>query len=323
MNMKRWKKNLISSFIMLAVASLMFGSDKPAHAFKVTRVKHLLDLSGGFLQPSDVAVGQDGLIYVVDGVNNRVVVFDRSGKLSFSFGSKGSGRGQFNAPLGITTDRGGNVYIADTGNRRVQIFTARGSVTSIVPIAAAAGEKPADPVDCAVDDTRQRLYVVDNDNHHLLVYSLTDLKRVECWGSEGDGSRAFRYPFLTVLGADTAVLVVDVLNTRVQVWSPQGEVISSIGEYGVDLGQLYRPKGVCTDDENTVFISDSYLGVIQTFNRYGNFQSVVADEKGSVVQWNAPVGITMDDRRRLYVVEMLANRVRVYQIMDMVERDTL
>jgi hypothetical protein len=49
----------------------------------------------------------------------------------------------------------------------------------------------------------------------------------------------------------------------------------------------------------------------------------VADEKGSVVQWNAPVGITMDDRRRLYVVEMLANRVRVYQIMDMVERDTL
>jgi sugar lactone lactonase YvrE len=281
-----------------------------------------MDLSQGFLQPSDVAVGQDGLIYVVDGVNNRVVVFDRSGKLSFSFGSKGSGRGQFNAPLGITTDRGGNVYIADTGNRRVQICTARGNVTSIVPIAAAAGEKPADPVDCAVDDTRQRLYVVDNDNHHLLVYSLTDLKRVECWGSEGDGSRAFRYPFLTVLGADTAVLVVDVLNTRVQVWSPQGEVIASIGQYGVDLGQLYRPKGVCLYGDNTVLVSDSYLGVIQTFNRFGNFQSVAADEKGNVLQWTAPVGITIDDRQRLYVVEMLANRVKVYQIIDTVERDS-
>jgi len=321
--MKRLKKNLISSFIMLAVTSLMCVTGKPAHAFKVTRLKHLFDLTQGFLQPSDVAVGKEGLIYVVDGVNNRVMVFDGSGKALFSFGTSGSDPGQFNAPLGITIDRSGSVYIADTGNRRVQIFTPRGNCKSVVPIAAAGGEKPSDPVDCAVDDTRQRLYIVDNDNHHLLVYSLTDFKLLERWGSEGDGTRAFRYPFFTAIGTDTAVLVVDVLNTRVQVWSPQGEVLSSIGEYGVDLGQLYRPKGVCTDAENTVFISDSYLGVIQTFNRYGHFQSVVADEKGSVLQWNAPVGITMDDRRRLYVVEMLANRVRVYQIMDTVERDTL
>ena len=95
----------------------------------------------------------------------------------------------------MAVDADGDILVADTGNRRVQIFTARGSVTSIVPIASAAGEKPADPVDCAVDDTRQRLYVVDNDNHHLLVYSLTDLKLVERWGSEGDGTRAFRYSY--------------------------------------------------------------------------------------------------------------------------------
>ena len=323
MNMKHLKKNLIGGFIVLAGTSLMCIYGSPAHAFKVTRLKHLFDLTQGFLQPSDVAVGKDGLIYVADGVNNRVVVFDRSGKLSFSFGTRGSDRGQFNAPLGITTDRSGGVYIADTGNRRVQIFTPRGSVTSVVPIVSAAGEKTADPVDCAVDDTRQRLYVVDNDNHHLLVYSLTDGKLLERWGSEGDGTRAFRYPFFTAMGTDTAVLVVDVLNTRVQAWSPQGEVISTIGEYGVDLGQLYRPKGVCINGENSVFVSDSYLGVIQTFNRFGHFHSVAADEKGNIVQWNSPVGITIDDRQNLYVVEMLANRVRIYHIVDTVERDRL
>jgi len=321
--MKRSHKIMLYGCLLPAVAAGMCLSGTPAMAFKVTRLAHLVDLEYGLLQPSDVAVGRDHLIYVVDGVNNRVVVFDESGKMSFSFGQKGSAPGQFNAPLGITIDRNGTLYIADTGNRRVQMFTARGSVTSVVPVVSAAGERPADPVDCAVDDQRQRLYVVDNDNHHLLVYSLADLKLLERWGSEGDGSRSFRYPFLTALGADTAVLVVDVLNTRIQVWSPRGEVIASIGQYGVDLGQLYRPKGVCLYGDNTVLVSDSYLGVIQSFNRFGNFQSVAADEKGNVLQWNAPVGITIDDRQNLYVVEMLANRVRMYHIVDTVERDTL
>jgi len=321
--MKRLGKIFLDGCMVLAVIWVMCFPGTPAHAFKITRLKHLFDLEHGFLQPSDVAVGLNHLIYVVDGVNNRVVVFDGSGKMSFSFGNKGSAPGQFNAPLGITTDRSGNVYVADTGNRRVQILTSRGSCTSIIPITAAAGEKPADPVDCAVDDSRRRLYVVDNDNHHLLVYSLAEARLLERWGSEGDGLRAFRYPFFTAVGTDTAVLVVDVLNTRIQVWSPRGEVISTIGEYGVDLGQLYRPKGVCINGENTVFVSDSYLGAIQVFNRFGHFQSVLADEKGNVLQWSAPVGITVDDRQNLYVVEMMANRVRVYHIMDTVERDRL
>ena len=320
-NMKRSTKVMLYGCLLLAVISRDCLSGGPAFAFHVTRLQHLFDLEYGFLQPSDVAVGRDHLIYVVDGVNNRIVVFDESGKMSFSFGTKGSERGQFNAPLGITVDRSGTVYVADTGNRRVQVFTPRGSCTSVVPVASAAGEKPADPVDCAVDDQRQRFYVVDNDNHHLLVYSLTDGKLLERWGSEGDGTRAFRYPFLTAIGTDTAVLVVDVLNTRVQVWSPRGEVISSIGQYGVDLGQLYRPKGVCIDGDNAVFVSDSYLGAIQTFNRFGNFKSVLADEQKNVLLWTTPVGITIDDRQRLYVVEMLANRVKVYHIIDTVEKD--
>jgi hypothetical protein len=125
-----------------------------------------------------------------------------------------------------------------------------------------------------------------------------------------------RNPFLTALARDTSVLVVDVLNTRVQVWSPLGEATNSIGQYGVDLGQLYRPKGVSVNRNNTVFVSDSYLGVIQTFNRYGPFTTVAGDEAGNVMKWKTPVGITIDDRERLYVVEMIGNRVSVYQIGD-------
>ena len=303
----------VTVFLLVAVLTTTLLRTSVS-AFQITPLRLLFRLEQGFLQPSDVAVGKDHHIYVVDGVNNRVAVFDGQGGYKFSFGNKGSGEGQFNAPLGIATDREGNIYVADTGNRRVQIFSPGGQFRSLFRVESPAGESPSDPVDLAVDDERKRLYVVDNDNHSILVYSSPDFKLLERWGSEGEGMQRLRNPFLIALARDTSVLVVDVLNTRVQVWSPLGEAVTSIGQYGVDLGQLYRPKGVCVDRNNTVFVSDSYLGVIQTFNRYGPFKTVLGDEEGKVMRWKTPVGITIDDRERLCVVEMLENRVSVYQI---------
>jgi DNA-binding beta-propeller fold protein YncE len=308
-------KNKLYFYIFL-VTALFLLMPHTTHAFKITRVRYLFDLEQGFLRPTDVAVGKDHRIYVLDGVNHRVKVFDERGRFIFTFGGKGSAKGLFDSPLGITTDRQGRVYVADTGNRRVQVFSSHGEFQSFFTVKSGKGELPSDPVDLAVDEKRERLYVVDNDNHHVILYSLNDFRLLETWGTEGDGRRQFRYPFFITVGKDTSVLVVDVLNTRVQVWSPQGEVVSTIGDWGVDLGQLYRPKGVCVDKDNNIFVSDSYVGAIQVFNRYGHFKSVLGTEQGDVLKWKTPVGITIDDRQRLYVVEMLANRVRAYEILD-------
>ncbi|MEJ2659004.1 MAG: hypothetical protein P8012_17745, partial [Desulfobacterales bacterium] len=40
----------------------------------------------GVDQPSDIAIGPNGRIYLVDGVNSRIVVTDANGKLQFTFG---------------------------------------------------------------------------------------------------------------------------------------------------------------------------------------------------------------------------------------------
>ena len=158
--------------------------------------------------------------------------------------------------------------------------------------------------------------MVDNENHKVLLYSLDKFSFLESWGKEGDGRQEFRYPFFIAVGKDGTVLIVDVINTRVQAWDPKGKAISTIGEWGVDVSQLYRPKGVCVDRDNRVFASDSYLGAIQVFNRYGSFLSVLGDESGKIMKWKSPVGMAIDDRQRLYVVDMIANRVCVYQILE-------
>jgi DNA-binding beta-propeller fold protein YncE len=61
-------------------------------------------------------------VYVVDSSNDRVQKFTSTGTFLTSFGSAGSGNGQFSFPEGIAVNLSGTVYVADAGNGRVELF---------------------------------------------------------------------------------------------------------------------------------------------------------------------------------------------------------
>jgi DNA-binding beta-propeller fold protein YncE len=83
---------------------------------------------GEFNLPRDVAVGKNGQIYVVDGGNFRVQIFDRNGKYLQSFGSVGKQLGNFARPKEIAADGTGNVYVVDAAFGNFQIFNAEGDL---------------------------------------------------------------------------------------------------------------------------------------------------------------------------------------------------
>ena len=87
---------------------------------------------GEFNLPRDVAIGKDGQIYVVDGGNFRVQIFDRDGKYMGSFGTVGKQLGNFARPKEVATDADGNVYVADSAFGNFQIFTAQGDLLMYV-----------------------------------------------------------------------------------------------------------------------------------------------------------------------------------------------
>lgn len=64
-------------------------------------------------------------MYVVEGRNDRVQVYDSEGGLLFIFGGTGSGSGEFFLPTGIALDGENHIYVADGYNRRVQMFRLR------------------------------------------------------------------------------------------------------------------------------------------------------------------------------------------------------
>ena len=286
----------------------------PVYGIRLRDVKLLFETRDELRAPSDVCVSEDGLIYVVDGVNHRIMIFDQGGKNVSSFGRKGHGQGEFVFPLGIDIDSSGRVYVADSGNHRVQVFDPKGEFIREVKLPS-QNDRAADPTDVVVDDSRNRSYVVDNDNHCILVYDLSTFKLIGTYGAAGTGELEFRHPFLMTLGRDKCLYIVDVINTRVQVLNPDGFFVTFIGGWGVEKGQFFRPKGVAIDRKNRVYVSDSYMGVIQVFSSTGEFLSVLGDsKKGSVMKFNTPCGIFIDTNYRLYVVEMFANKVSVYSI---------
>lgn len=130
--------------------------------------QHLRDIgrrgsaAGEFNLPRDVAIGRDGRLYVVDGGNFRIVVFDRDGRYLQSFGSVGKQYGQFARPKEIAADREGNVYVVDAAFGNFQIFNADGELLLFVGDRSER-DGPARymlPSGIAVDEDG-RVYVVD------------------------------------------------------------------------------------------------------------------------------------------------------------------
>lgn len=100
--------------------------------------EHLRDIGkrgrepGEFNLPRDLAIGKDGRLYVVDGGNFRVQIFDADGKYIDSFGAAGRQLGNFSRPKEIATDPEGNVYVVDTAFGNFQIFNPDGELLMFV-----------------------------------------------------------------------------------------------------------------------------------------------------------------------------------------------
>ncbi|MBI5056239.1 MAG: NHL repeat-containing protein [Nitrospirae bacterium] len=300
-------------YIIIVVSLLADLSPQNSFAIDCINTKFLFDIKPGADQPSDIAVAPNGDIYLVDGLNNRIVVVDGNGTWKFAFGSEGPEKGQFNRPLGIDISESGSVFIADTGNHRIQVFDQSGNFLNMFSVKTNSPQTKSDPVDVAVSKIKNYLYVSDNDNHKIKVYDQNGAFEFE-WGKIGEGTGEFRFPGMMTVNQFNELLVVDVLNTRVQKFDPFGNFVSIIGEWGVLPGRFFRPKGVALDKQSRVFVSDSYTGAVQGFTDLGRFLGVVCENNKRKV-FNTPVGIFIDKNNRLLVVEMRGNKITVLKIL--------
>jgi len=81
----------------------------------------------------DIAVDTSGSLYVSDGSNCRILVFDSNGIYRRAFGNKGEGPGEFLNPISISFDEKNFLYVLDQKLRRVSQFTKDGKFQRSIP----------------------------------------------------------------------------------------------------------------------------------------------------------------------------------------------
>lgn len=304
----------ISALTLMLAWLLLAGQAAWAENYPTKAARHLFDFAGGsggpLAVPTDVAVGTAGRVYVVDGGNSRIVAFGPTGQFLFSIGRAGNGKGEFKSPVGVGTDAQGRVYVADSGNNRIQIFDGSGRFASSFPVTSDG--RAVRPIDVAPDAEGKTIYVTGNNNHKVMAFAPTG-QLLRQWGGEGLSDGEFRYPATIAVTPNGLIFVVDVMNSRVQVFDKRGRLGFRVGEWGVLPGQFFRPKGVAIDSRGWSYVSDSYMDVIQVFNGSYRFQHLLGSG-GALQRFNSPGGLAIDGSDRLYVVEMLGNKVSVYSL---------
>ncbi len=123
---------------------------------------------GEFNYPTELRLDGDNLI-VVDAMNFRVQVLDRSGIFRFSIGGIGDSTGAMFRPKGVGVDSEGDLYVVDGLWGMVQVFNRKGELLYYFGAKGADAGQFQLPAGISID-RHDRIFVVDSFNRRIQVF---------------------------------------------------------------------------------------------------------------------------------------------------------
>jgi len=174
--------------------------------------------------PSGIAILHSGNIVVTDGYgNNRVVMYDKTGKFIKQVGKgaggpndKGTGPGEWNLPHKIAVDADENLYIIDREGHRVQIFDKNLTYLREIHV---PGWNPWD-INISRKGTDGVAFVADHAGERVQKIQLKDGKVLAVWGSMGWAPGQFDWVHGIVVDSHGAVYAADTYGQRIQKFVP-------------------------------------------------------------------------------------------------------
>lgn len=201
------------------------------------------------MQISAVTTDKNGAIWVVDKRKYRVAKLDETGKVLLSFGSEGSGAGQFDNPVAIAVSASGMVFVADRSNNNVQVF--RNDGVFLNALNGDSEKRLRSPVAMSFDQ-RDNLYILDASRESVLAYSSTG-KFLGEFGKTKEGG-LLSSP-ISLIAANDEVMVLEA--NQVKVFSPKGQLVRTFGAEGLGAGGFKEPVAIAYGGGSSFAISDA------------------------------------------------------------------
>jgi sugar lactone lactonase YvrE len=194
-----------------------------------------------FGYPMGIGVDSKGALWVSDTGHNRLQKWN-PGKSTpsstptyiSSFGSAGTGNGQFAHPAGNAVDSKGNLWVVDENNKRVEKFNEAGEYQSSFGSSGTGNGQFSRPTDVAIDP-KGNLWVTDAGNNRIQEFNEKG-EFLKVIGSYGSGNLQFSGPESITVDSKGNVWVGDTYNHRVQELNEKGEFIRTFGTNGSGQG---------------------------------------------------------------------------------------
>lgn len=229
-----WKIDMTTTAITITTTAGVYSIQAATSASKVSILGPVASPSAEshFAIPNGSSAGQTGFggmtgiavdptsgnLIIADWANSRVNVFTSAGVYVQSFGSAGSGDGQFNngSSMAIAIDSARNVFVGN--NNRVQKFAWSGSayVFSAKVGASGAGNGQFNGVNGIAVDAAGLVYVSDQSNNRVQRFSNVLVYSTQ-FGTVGATNGKFQSPQGIAVDSAGNIAVADL--TRVQIFT--------------------------------------------------------------------------------------------------------
>ena len=267
------------------------------------------DLLGISIKGSTVYVANSRMYNAGGGLsanNKSIQMFSLSGQYLGSFGSSGSGTGQFSSTVGslAVAASGASVFVADGSANRVEVFDTAGNyISQFSGVAGMTGRTG----NIGVNSTN--IYVTDAQSDVVRIFDKSG-NYISQFGSLGSGPGQFgsSAPFGPagpgdILATDSRVYVADQANARVDVFDTAGNYVSQFQGY-TGNPQFYFPGGIATNGTN-LFVGDTVNDCVDEFDMNGAYLT----RFGSVEVGGVAVSGT-----GVYAVDVFQREVRVFNV---------
>ncbi len=279
-----------------------------------------------FGEVAGVATDSRDRVYVFSRGEHPVTVFERGGGFVTSWGE-----GVFRRPHGITIGPDDAVYCTDDLDHTVRKFTPDGRLLLTLGTSGSPADTGIDGIDyrtirrggppfhrptnvaIAADGS---LYVTDGYGNARVHKFAADGRLLSSWGEPGSGPGQFNLPHGIALDRDGRVYVADRENSRVQIFTPEGDFLE-------EWTDVARPMQVLIDPQDRVFVvevgwraglfpwhapaPDAPAARLSVFDRAGKLLARWGGDGDPCTPGNffAPHDLCMDSHGDIYVGEVV------------------
>jgi DNA-binding beta-propeller fold protein YncE len=248
--------------------------------------------NGEFKEPIKALADDQGRIYVLAGIGNKLKVLDYGGRLIQDFPFDGPV-----LPVTIALDAEGSLYIADAKSSQVLVYDRRWNLRHRL---GEPGDSPnvkgrLRSVQAIAVDGDGTVYVANAQGAPVIQVFGPEGQYLRGWGEHSQGPQNFSLPTGIAIDKNGQLIVVDTLRQTLAKFTREGTFLGREGGLGAAAGAFAFPTDIAVDTNGKVYVVERLNNRLQIFDQRSAIRG-----RGSVVgRHRTPDRVREEMRRSL------------------------